>query len=107
MPSLASRDAACSPQTPAPTTTVETASAGSGGAGLSAGAILTSWPLVSTEAVPEQPLPESLQRHIRRSYYSAVSWMDENVGRVLAALDASGKAEQTAVLLFADHVRTL
>ena len=52
---------------------------------------------------PQQPLPEGLQRHIRRSYYSAVSWMDDCVGNVLAALDASGKADDTAVLLFADH----
>eukprot|EP01051_Picozoa_sp_SAG22_P022066 SAG22_NODE_5139_length_1078_cov_5.111338_1_plen_182_part_00 len=51
---------------------------------------------------PEQPLPEDLQRHIRRSYYSAVSWMDDCVGQVLSALDASGEAEHTVVLLFGD-----
>jgi iduronate 2-sulfatase len=52
---------------------------------------------------PHTPLPRSLQQHIRRAYYSAVSWMDDCVGRVLGALRASGKANNTAVLLFGDR----
>eukprot|EP01050_Picozoa_sp_SAG11_P016850 SAG11_NODE_2350_length_3483_cov_3.342494_2_plen_191_part_00 len=57
----------------------------------------------NAEFGPKKPLPESLQRHIRRSYYSAVSWMDDCVGHVLTALDETGKAEDTAVLLFGDR----
>ena len=46
---------------------------------------------------PQRPLSHHLQRHIRRSYYSAVSWMDDCVGHVMGALDVAGKADSTVV----------
>ena len=49
------------------------------------------------------PLPQSLQRALRAGYYSAVSFMDFEVGRALDALDRLGVAEATAVLFHADH----
>lgn len=36
-------------------------------------------------------------------YYALCSFADENVGRVLAALDASGQAENTVVMFLSDH----
>ena len=37
------------------------------------------------------------------SYYALVSFMDDNVGKVLAALDATGMAEDTTVIYVSDH----
>jgi len=37
------------------------------------------------------------------SYYALVSFMDDNVGKVLAAFDASGMAEDTPVIYVSDH----
>ena len=40
---------------------------------------------------------------MRRSYYGYVSFLDYNVGKVLAALEASGQAENTLVIYTSDH----
>lgn len=45
---------------------------------------------------------EAVQTH-RREYYAIISHMDAQIGRILAALKASGKAENTYVILTADH----
>lgn len=39
----------------------------------------------------------------RREYYAIISHMDAQIGRILAALQASGKADNTYVILTADH----
>ncbi len=39
----------------------------------------------------------------RREYYAIISHMDAQIGRILAALKASGKADNTYVILTADH----
>lgn len=38
-----------------------------------------------------------------RAYYACVSYTDSQIGRVLAALDASGQADNTIVILWGDH----
>lgn len=43
------------------------------------------------------------QREVLRAYYASVAFMDAQVGRVLAALEASGQAESTIVVLTSDH----
>ncbi len=51
------------------------------------------------------PFPRThaaVQLH-RREYYSLITFMDEQVGRVLDALEQSGKASNTYVILTADH----
>jgi arylsulfatase A-like enzyme len=45
---------------------------------------------------------EAVQLH-RREYYSLITFMDEQIGRVLDALERSGKASNTYVILTADH----
>lgn len=45
---------------------------------------------------------EAVQLH-RREYYSIISHMDHQIGRVLDALEKSGKASNTYVILTADH----
>ena len=42
-------------------------------------------------------------REARLSYYGYVSFLDHNVGRVLAALERSGRAEDTLVIYVSDH----
>ena len=39
----------------------------------------------------------------RREYYAIISHLDAQIGRILGALQASGKAENTYVILTADH----
>jgi len=39
----------------------------------------------------------------RRAYYAAVSYLDDRIGEVLAALDATGLRESTVVMFTADH----
>ena len=42
-------------------------------------------------------------REAKVAYYGLTSFMDDCVGRVLAALDASGQADDTVVLYISDH----
>src|SRR5690606_32116917 len=42
-------------------------------------------------------------RPLVRAYLASVSFMDSQVGRLLDALEASGKADQTIVVLWSDH----
>lgn len=49
-------------------------------------------------------LQESNQwTNIVRSYLAATSFVDSQVGRILDALDASGKADNTIIVLWSDH----
>ena len=51
------------------------------------------------------PLPrneEMIQVH-RREYYALISHMDTQIGRILAALEASGEADNTLIIFSADH----
>ena len=45
---------------------------------------------------------EAVQLH-RAEYYAHITYMDAQIGRILAALEASGKADTTHVILTADH----
>jgi arylsulfatase A-like enzyme len=45
---------------------------------------------------------EAVQLH-RREYYSLITYLDQQVGRILDALEQSGKARNTYVILTADH----
>ena len=45
----------------------------------------------------------ALQRTLIHGYHAAVSYTDAQVGRVLAALDRTGLAENTIVVLWGDH----
>jgi len=44
-----------------------------------------------------------LARTIRRYYYAAVMYADEQIGRLLAGLDAAGLYDTTLVVLHSDH----
>ena len=46
---------------------------------------------------------EAEAREMKRGYWAAVSFIDAQVGRVIAALDESGLAENTLVVFWGDH----
>ena len=48
-------------------------------------------------------IPQQTVLNARRGYYAAVSFLDDRVGRLLAALDASGLRENTIVIFTSDH----
>ena len=48
-------------------------------------------------------VPEDELRATRRSYAAAISYVDEQIGRILAALQERGELENTLILFTADH----
>ena len=46
--------------------------------------------------------PEQV-RHSRQGYHGSVSFIDEQIGRVLEALDARRELDETLILYFSDH----
>ncbi|MBK1833165.1 sulfatase-like hydrolase/transferase [Roseibacillus ishigakijimensis] len=60
-------------------------------------------PLLRDEDLAPLPrTPHAVQVH-RREYYAAISHLDAQVGRILAALEKSGKAEDTVIIFTSDH----
>lgn len=53
--------------------------------------------------LPGAQMPVQKALELRRAYFAAVSYNDWCVGQVLAALDASGRANDTVVVLWGDH----
>lgn len=51
----------------------------------------------------EGALPEELQRTLIHGYHAAASYTDAQIGRVLAALDETGLADNTIIVLWGDH----
>lgn len=50
-----------------------------------------------------QDIPEATVRRARRAYYAAVSYLDDHVGRLLAALEELGLRDDTVVVFTSDH----
>ncbi len=50
-----------------------------------------------------QPVTEANIRAARRAYYAAISYFDDHAGGILAALEESGLAGNTIVIVLADH----
>ncbi|MBI1371888.1 MAG: sulfatase-like hydrolase/transferase [Phycisphaera sp.] len=48
-------------------------------------------------------LDDDLARTLRHGYYASVSYTDANVGKLLDALDKSGVADNTIIVLWGDH----
>ena len=55
------------------------------------------------ECGPQRAMPRALQRLCRRGHHASVSFIDDEIGRLLAVLDSTGLADDTAVVLFGDH----
>lgn len=53
--------------------------------------------------VPPGPLPESYKRQCLQGYLAAISYVDAQVGRLLATLEDTGLAQNTIVVFWSDH----
>ncbi len=51
----------------------------------------------------QQPITNANIRNARHAYYGEVSYVDDNIGRILAALRAAKLADNTIVMVIADH----
>jgi iduronate 2-sulfatase len=52
---------------------------------------------------PKGPLTEEAAKNLIRGYYACVSYVDAQIGKVLAELDRLGLADSTIVVLWGDH----
>ena len=51
----------------------------------------------------ECSMPDSKARELRRAYYACVSYTDAQIGKVLSELETQGFADDTIIVLWADH----
>jgi len=54
-------------------------------------------------AMDAQAITQAQIRNARRAYYGAISYVDDNLGRLVAALSATKLDEDTIVLFLSDH----
>ncbi|XP_054707303.1 iduronate 2-sulfatase-like [Uloborus diversus] len=52
---------------------------------------------------PYGPLPTNFQKLARQGYYASLSYMDDQLGKLLEVLEETGYAKHTAIVLFGDH----
>jgi arylsulfatase A-like enzyme len=52
---------------------------------------------------PGRHLPDDYARQLKHGYYAAVSYMDAQIGRMLAELDRLGLRDNTIIVLWGDH----
>ena len=48
-------------------------------------------------------IPDDYTRILRRAYYSCVSYTDAQLGKVISAMESMGFADETIIVLWADH----
>jgi arylsulfatase A-like enzyme len=51
----------------------------------------------------EKPISDAYARKLRHAYFACVSYVDAQIGKVLDALEESGQADNTIVILWGDH----
>ena len=54
-------------------------------------------------AMDAEPVTEAQVREARHAYYGAIAYIDDLLGRLMAALRSAGLAEETIVVLTSDH----
>ena len=54
-------------------------------------------------AMDAEPVTDAQARNARHAYFGAISFIDDQIGRLMAALRAVGLAEDTIVILTSDH----
>jgi choline-sulfatase len=54
-------------------------------------------------AIDAEPVTDAQVRNARRAYLAAISYVDDNLGRLMQALRSSGLGEDTIVILASDH----
>lgn len=58
---------------------------------------------VRTDMPKDGPISVEQSRHLLHGYLACVSYIDAQVGRILAELEANGLAENTIIVLWGDH----
>jgi uncharacterized sulfatase len=53
--------------------------------------------------IPNYNLPKPLLLQATQAYYACVSFIDAQIGRILDALDETGQADHTIVIVWSDH----
>ena len=66
-------------------------------------AVLPGAELRNYDGIPAGPLPDDLARRLKHGYYASISYMDAQLGRVLAELDRLDLRKNTIVVLWGDH----
>lgn len=62
------------------------------------------WELRTYKGIPKEgDLPEAMVAELRHGYLAAISFLDAQVGKVLAELDRLGLADNTIVVFWSDH----
>ena len=54
-------------------------------------------------AMDAEPVTDDQVRNARHAYYSAISFCDDQLGKLMGALEATGLTENTVVLFLSDH----
>ena len=54
-------------------------------------------------AMDAEPVTEAQALNARRAYFGAISYVDDNLGRLIQALRSGGLSEDTIVILLSDH----
>lgn len=62
-----------------------------------------SYELGDEKAILGDYLSDEYSRKLRHAYYASVSYVDAQIGKVLAELDKQGLTENTIILLWGDH----
>jgi iduronate 2-sulfatase len=60
-------------------------------------------PALASYKKDQDKLTDDLRRQCRQAYYASISFMDAQVGKVVAALDRLGLAENTIIVFTSDH----
>lgn len=60
-------------------------------------------PGLGSYKMEQDKLTDDLRRQCRQAYYASISFMDAQVGRVVAALDRLGLSENTIIVFTSDH----
>ena len=56
-----------------------------------------------TDQVKSGPITDDKQRQVKHAYYACISYIDEQIGKVLQALEKNGLRDNTIVVLWGDH----
>jgi arylsulfatase A-like enzyme len=66
-------------------------------------AILPGSEMRAYHGIPEGSIPPELARQLKHGYYAAISYMDAQLGKVLAELDRLDLRKNTIIVLVGDH----